>query len=454
MFSIILKKQLVGSSNKFYLVVIFTTLVATALDILASLEFFPVQLLFTLNTFFLFFRVGIAFTIFIYTLNLAKVFQRIKKHKIWYVPLFLPLIILIGFLIANCFTNILFTYLPGPVYERGNYMLIAYSIGSVYFLSSIIVILTTQKYFLKPQTIAMVVAILAQLGAQIFQYFVGSILIEMFVNAITLLTLSLFIESPENFIDFKTKALNYHSFTTDIQQELDMKASFNVIFIKVTNSGTLYNLVPHKKAVNFNRACSASVYEKSKAIDKTNLAYFLGNATFAYVFSDRSVADRMVELIQDEFKKPMTQNGITFQFVAKTCLVSCPEDCNNVADLVAFSNTFFDLTDSDHLDVKPFRHEKGNLLFALDHILERAIKNKTFDNYYQGIYSIKEKKFVSAEALLRLNDPNYGMIMPSLMIPYAEGRGKNSSIGRVVIENAFKFFSTELRGSLNILKSI
>ena len=67
MFSIILKKQLVGSSNKFYLVVIFTTLVATALDILASLEFFPVQLLFTLNTFFLFFRVGIAFTIFIYT---------------------------------------------------------------------------------------------------------------------------------------------------------------------------------------------------------------------------------------------------------------------------------------------------------------------------------------------------------------------------------------------------
>ena len=152
--------------------------------------------------------------------------------------------------------------------------------------------------------------------------------------------------------------------------------------------------------------------------------------------------------MQKEFTKPMVHHNISFQFVAKTCLVNCPEDCDNVADLVAFSNTFYDLTEGSHLNVKPFRKEKGNLLFELDHILERSISKKTFTNYYQGIYSVKEKKFIAAEALIRLNDPDFGMIMPSLMIPYAEGRSKNKDIGRVVIEKAFRFFSEKLKGDI------
>lgn len=450
-FSIILKKQLICSSNKFYLVVVSCTLAATLLDILASFDFFPIGVLFTLNAFFVFLRAGIAFTLLIYTLNLAKIHQRLKKNMAWYLLISLPMLILLGFLIANYFTKSIFDYLEGPTYQRGNLMWIAYFVGCWYFLSSIIVIVFTQKYFLRAQIIAMIVAIIAQIGAQVFQYFVDSILIEMFVDAFTLLTLSIYIENPDNFIDYKTQALNYRSFTTDVQQELDIKASFNVLFIKVTNSSTLYSLFPHKQVVKFNRACSSAVAEKARQFDKSALVYFLGNATFAYIFTNREVENEIVDLVQKEFTKPMVRHNISFQFVAKTCLVNCPEDCDNVADLVAFSNTFYDLTEESHLNVKPFRKEKGNLLFELDHILERSISEKTFTNYYQGIYSVKEKKFIAAEALIRLNDPDFGMIMPSLMIPYAEGRSKNKDIGRVVIEKAFRFFSEKLKGKLKYI---
>lgn len=451
-FSIILKKQLICSSNKFYLVVVSCTLAATLLDILASLDFFPIGVLFTLNAFFVFLRAGIAFTLLIYTLNLAKIHQRLKKNMAWYLLISLPMLILLGFLIANYFTKSIFDYLEGPTYQRGNLMWIAYFVGCWYFLSSIIVIVFTQKYFLRAQIIAMIVAIIAQIGAQVFQYFVDSILIEMFVDAFTLLTLSIYIENPDNFIDYKTQALNYRSFTTDVQQELDIKASFNVLFIKVTNSSTLYSLFPHKQVVKFNRACSSAVAEKARQFDKSALVYFLGNATFAYIFTNREVENEIVDLVQKEFTKPMVRHNISFQFVAKTCLVNCPEDCDSVADLVAFSNTFYDLTEESHLNVKPFRKEKGNLLFELDHILERSISEKTFTNYYQGIYSVKEKKFIAAEALIRLNDPDFGMIMPSLMIPYAEGRSKNKDIGRVVIEKAFRFFSEKLKGKLKYIE--
>lgn len=451
-FSIILKKQIVGTSNIFYLAVIICSSIATILDILASLEFFSINLLFTLNTFFVLFRASITLALFLYTCNLGKVYHRLKRNNWIYASFFIPIFVLTVTLIINFFNKGIFDYLDGPTYQRGPYMWVAYLIGGSYVLASIIVAINSYKYYLKPQVIAIIAAFLVQIGASIFQFFVGNVLIEMFVTALTLLTLSLFIESPENFVDFKTNALNYHSFTSDVQQELDIKVSFDVLFIKVTNTSTFYNLFPYKQAVSFNRACNAHVSEKVKKIDKTSLVYFLGNATFAYVLNNRNVTQNVVDLVQEEFAHPMVHNGISFQFVAKTCLINCPEDCNNVADLIAFSNTFFDLTEDKHLDIKPYRQEKGNVLFNLDHILERAIANKSFSLYYQGIYSLEKKTFVSAEALLRLNDPDYGLIMPNLMIPYAERRGKINSIGPIIFEKAFSFFASNLRGKIDYIE--
>lgn len=263
-----LKKQFVGLSNKIYLGVIAATLVATILDIVASLEFLSIPFLFALNTFFVLFRAVTALALFLYTLNLAKLYHRLKENKWMYYLLFLPFIVLIVFLVINIFTKSMFNYLEGPTYQRGKFMLVAYIVGYIYITSSLIVVLYSRKYYLKTQIIAMIVAFLAQVGAQTFQFFIGDVLVEMFVTAITLLTLSLFIESPENFIDYKTGALNYRSFTTDIRQQLDMKGSFNVIFIKVTNTSTLYNLYPQKRAMVFNRACTAAVVAKAKRLIK------------------------------------------------------------------------------------------------------------------------------------------------------------------------------------------
>ena len=452
LFSIALKKQIIGTSNKIYLGVIIVTTISAVLDILASIDTFPISLLFNLNTFFVLFRALTALSLFFYACNLGKIYARIKKRKWLYILIFIPILVLLVLLIVNHFNHMLFDYLEGPLYKRGDFMWVAYAVGYFYLSGSLVVIIISRKYYLTAQVIAMFAAFLFQVGAQIFQFFVGSVLIEMFVTAITLLTLSLFIESPENFIDFKTNNLNYHSFLADAQQKLDIKTPFSIAFIKVTNASSVYNLYGYKDAINFNRACSAALWEKSKKIDRGSLVYFLGNSTFAYMYTKREADEEVLALIHDYFSKPLKQNGISFQFVAKTCLVNCPEDCDNTADLVAFSNTFYELTDANHLDIKPYRQEKGNVLFELDHILERAISKKSFSIYYQGIYSIKDQKFVAAEALIRLKDPDYGLIMPALMIPYAESRGKIIAIGKIVLEKSFQFFANNLRGKLDYIE--
>ena len=61
--------------------------------------------------------------------------------------------------------------------------------------------------------------------------------------------------------------------------------------------------------------------------------------------------------------------------------------------------------------------------------------------YYQPIYSIKDGRFVSAEALIRLTDEEYGFVSPALFIPAAERKGLMIPIGDFVLESVFEFIS-------------
>lgn len=79
----------------------------------------------------------------------------------------------------------------------------------------------------------------------------------------------------------------------------------------------------------------------------------------------------------------------------------------------------------------------------LNEILLEAVKNERFEMYYQPIYDIKAGKFRSAEALIRLNDPEYGMIMPGLFITAAEQKNMLGPIGEFVLEDVFRFVGSE-----------
>jgi EAL domain-containing protein (putative c-di-GMP-specific phosphodiesterase class I) len=454
-FSIILKKQLVGLSNKIYLRVLGLTFLCAIFDILASLPFLPIPVLTVLNTFFLLLRGCTAASLFIYACNLGQTYYRLRKRPWLYLVIFSPLLIFLVFLVINFFNQSMFVYFPtevGAGYARGPLIWIAYGISYLYLSFALVLVFASQKYHSKAQLIAMLIAFLLQVSASVIQYLVPGILIEMFMTSLTLLTLSLFIESPENFIDYKTRSLSYRIFIYDMKRRLDLRDSFNILFIHVTNTASLYNLYPHEQAMAFNQACCAAMKAQARAIDPTAEVYYLGNGTFAYVYDHPEVAKDLSVFAQDEFAEPMDHNGISFLYHAKFCTVHCPEDCHKVTDLIAFSTTFFDLTDKDVLHLTPFRKEEGNVLFELDHILEKATREQSFSAYYQGIYSLKEKKFIAAEALMRLVDPTYGLLMPGMMIPYAEGRGKIVAMSKIIMEKAFAFFVEHLRGKLRYIE--
>jgi EAL domain-containing protein (putative c-di-GMP-specific phosphodiesterase class I) len=81
---------------------------------------------------------------------------------------------------------------------------------------------------------------------------------------------------------------------------------------------------------------------------------------------------------------------------------------------------------------------------CIEAYFQKALENdEYFEIYYQPMYSLKEKKYVGCEALLRFNHPYLGLLMPSEFIPIAE---KNSltlkmdeSVTRIVCDFIQKY---------------
>jgi len=86
---------------------------------------------------------------------------------------------------------------------------------------------------------------------------------------------------------------------------------------------------------------------------------------------------------------------------------------------------------------------------TLHNELKQALKENQFELYFQPITDTKTDKIVSAEALIRWNHPQKGLIFPDNFIEYAEKSDLIIEIGTWVIQEAFK-----LQKELQMLENI
>ncbi|MBV8463986.1 MAG: EAL domain-containing protein, partial [Acidimicrobiales bacterium] len=107
----------------------------------------------------------------------------------------------------------------------------------------------------------------------------------------------------------------------------------------------------------------------------------------------------------------------------------------------------FALTDAERSGARP----EGwlELCTALHNITERG----EVDIHYQPLVSLDDQRIVGAEALVRWNHPDHGILLPSQFIKVAEENGAILPIGRMVLERACrqaKSWHDELGLSLQI----
>ena len=175
--------------------------------------------------------------------------------------------------------------------------------------------------------------------------------------------------------------------------------------------------------------------------------YYLGQGKFRYVLED-TLSDHVPDIAEEinrTLKTCFVINQMSVNFIANICIADCPEDVSDVDTLMAFGDTLQTLPVTGNIMVASelMKQLHFDMMHDMDTIIESALSNKRFEVYYQPIYSVKEKKFHSAEALIRLKDEKYGFISPEVFIPVAEKSGAIHKIGDFVLEQVCAFIASD-----------
>ncbi|MBQ9486075.1 MAG: EAL domain-containing protein, partial [Clostridia bacterium] len=137
-----------------------------------------------------------------------------------------------------------------------------------------------------------------------------------------------------------------------------------------------------------------------------------------------------------------TQIYSDFQF----CIVSFPEFASYRDKMHEAIDVILDYGENQGAPVAWFKQEDMTRMdreILVLHAVREALREDRFQVYYQPIMEAKTGRFVSAEALIRLNDPKLGFISPEEFIPIAERNGLIIPIGERVFDSVCGFWSKD-----------
>lgn len=153
-------------------------------------------------------------------------------------------------------------------------------------------------------------------------------------------------------------------------------------------------------------------------------------------------AEVVVHKIISSFTEPFFVNSNEIYTSASIGISTYPDDGNSVELLLQYADTAMYYAKKDsNTHYRFFSHELRAYIdeqLAIENRLRHAIKNDELFVYYQPKIDTKTERVVGAEALVRWQNSELGMVPPSIFIPVAEKYGLIEEIGSWVIEHACK----------------
>ncbi len=451
--ALIVRKLTKGRSSSLFFGLNLVLLITAELDILTEAygSYFAVSaynyyLQYTLNLLYFILRNFTLLLYILYTCSVMGIWHKITKNRLVNLALNLPYTFELILLLTNSFHKKIFYFDENFIYQRGEWMWILYAIALYYFVWLIFFIIRYRNLVPRRTTILLFSILPVNVAAIVAQLFWPNLRFEIFASTLQMLILAVELQRPEEMMDMVVHSRNYSSFLDEISKASKGKRPISVLLIKFTNSGDIRNNLGLNLYSMLLRRIGDKLAQICKILGIYHEVYYIDHAAFAVV----TEAERY-EMLLDAgrivlayMQEPMKIRQMEVALEPKVCLVKYPEDIDNQASFINFATNFHKKIDdsnrvivlTDIANTREFKVANG-----IDEIINNGIANNKFEMFYQPIYSVKEKRFTSAEALIRLFDEKYGMISPGLFIPAAEESGAIHQIGDFVLDDVCRFIS-------------
>lgn len=247
-------------------------------------------------------------------------------------------------------------------------------------------------------------------------------------------------------VDPLTKLHNRRMFQDRLEEEIKRSKRSNTPF------ALLYIDLDHFKEVNDSLGHEAGdvllvkVTERIKhLVRESDVISRLGGDEFSIIFTelnDSLRVDRVTQDIIEALRKPFQLDVDQVYISASVGITLYPNDADDTSTLLKNADQAMYLAKksgrSCYRYFRPSMQEAAEKRQALITDLHGALELEQFQVYYQPIIDLKTGGITKAEALIRWNNPQRGLVSPDHFIPLAEESGLIIEIGDWVFKEAMR----------------
>lgn len=350
----------------------------------------------------------------------------------------------VGFILVlgNLRCGWLFSFNEQNQYQRGEYLIFYCLVILLLYLFCMIHLLHFGGSINFIRRISAIALLFFPAVAIVVQYIYPNVNMEGMGFSIGVLCAFLSIPKKSYIYDNALGVLNQYAFEHKVIITLKNKAEYALILLNVRNK----NYILEQNGIEYYTNVLKVIISSFRKCVKGDELFYLGDGRFA-VFtyqSDIKKNIRNTEKVIRRIKKELDMTEAGAEVKTGCILLEAHWDIFSLEDVYRYFE-YLDINNigtedkvllGEEIDITTVKRNE-----TIENAIEIALQQENFEVYYQPIYSIKERKYVAAEALVRMVDENLGIVSPNEFLPVAEKNDRIIQIGELVLKQVCDFLS-------------
>ena len=277
------------------------------------------------------------------------------------------------------------------------------------------------------------------LAAAVVQFFNSGILLVGYASALGIVILFFELENPEANLDRSTGFFNARAFTDYVKYKYDSKNKGCCLIISLENAHSSDIRIEHMEDI------LAEVTDFISRIPETK-RFKTDEKEFSLAFESREQMERAYTIVGNRFQEEWLagiENVNPVSLQPYYLLVPDAKVAGNAEEMLGYIKYFrahsMDNPEEHTLAIDADSVAKKRERDAMLGTILQAMEEDRVEVFFQPIYATATKKFVSAEALVRIRREDGSIIPPGLFIPIAEETGLIIKLGERVFEKVCIF---------------
>lgn len=324
------------------------------------------------------------------------------------------------------------------VYTAGPAVMVTYFFTGMFIFVNIVFTLAKRKQanYRRSQVVLSWLAL--WLAAAVVQFFNNELLLVGYAGALGVLVIFFRLENPEYLTDAVTGLFNQDALLLYARKLYNEGKPFSLMSI-------WWNLgISQADEGAREQAVMAAFAKRLPKLDRTRV-FKMADDEVWMIFEDMEHVENTVEKVRSFVEYGRREVGgmaqAAFTYMPDAAMVGDYQEMVHLMQYARWKSSDHSLTNFKEVDtdfVEQMRKEKN-----MEQMLDEAMKEDRIEVFYQPIFSTRAKKFVSAEALVRMRDRDGNLVPPGAFISVAEANGKILQLGEIVFEKVCRFFTKE-----------